>query len=468
MQPSAEEVSFCGPVALTADSGRIDRSDSCGNVISDMKLSSIREPEDSKPLSKSGVSNFGAVSNILTTAVGVGMLAIPNAIAQAGFIPGFLMFAICTGISLLCCKLLQEAMWSAMDIQSRRDSMKEVRTYEDVGTLAYGRLGRLGVSMALHSALVGCSCIIALLMGKAMYRLVPSVSQAAWIVISCSVMLPFVWLRTMKHIGFVSATLGTASIAALTVTVVVSGFLFFSSQDGPCDWIEESPTRSYSAWNSSLLGLGTAFGTLTFSFAVTCTLPTILYDLQRKNDAGKVIIAGVSVTSAVYGVVAMCGYIGFGSLLTAKGVEDVLSVVQPGTRIAICTDVLVLLVCVTHYAVIINPSCRKLEDSIAWARGNVFRSSLIRTLLVVLTALVAIFCGKFTALVDLIGSISFACVHMVFPPLFYLKLRSIQGLTNWSTTREKTVTFCCGLLVFLAILGGTIGSVSSIMRFMDS
>ena len=120
-------------------------------VLSEEKLT-FKGIEESKPAGKSGVSNLGAICNILTTAVGVGMLALPNAIAQAGFIPGFVMFSICIGIALLCCKLLQEAMWYAMEIQSGQDSGKEVRTYEDIGTIAFGTLGRVSVSLALHSS----------------------------------------------------------------------------------------------------------------------------------------------------------------------------------------------------------------------------------------------------------------------------------------------------------------------------
>jgi len=84
------------------------------------------------------------------------------------------------------------------------------------------------------------------------------------------------------------------------------------------------------------------------------------------------------------------------------------------------------------------------------------------------TALVAIFCGKFSALVDLIGSISFALVHMVFPPIFYLKLRTITGHSIYRTSKEKALTIACAILVLLALLGGTIGSVSAILNFINA
>ena len=416
---------------------------------------------------KTGVSSFAAVCNILATAVGVGMLALPNAIARAGYVAGFVMFALCVGIALLCCKLLQRAMWYAVDIQRRRDPSNPVQTYEDIGTVAFGRMGRSAVALALHSALVGCSCIIALLMGKAAFRLCPSVPQWGWIVIACAVMLPFVWLRTMKHLGFVSATLGTASIFALTITVVVAGFMYIG-HDGPADWLSGSPVRSYDPSMVSFWGLGTAFGTLTFAFAVTCTLPTILGDMQVKKDADQVIVAGVSATSAVYGAVALCGYLGFGSLLVASGVEDIFTVQEPNTPLSNCTDILVLLVCITHYAVMINPSCRALEAQFAFSRDSLPGGSLVRTALVVFTALVAIFLGKFTALVDLIGSISFALVHMVFPPIFYIKLRSMSGQSVFESRWEKSVAVACGVLVILALVGGTIGSVASITRFIEA
>jgi amino acid permease len=417
---------------------------------------------------KTGVSLIGAICNILTTAVGVGMLALPNAIAQAGYVPGFVMLAFCVGVALICCWLLKEAMWLAIDIRKKQDPSAHVSTYEHVGAVAYGNLGRYAVAFALHSALIGCSCLIALLMGKALHRLAPAIDTWLWIVISCSVMIPFVWLRTMKHIGLVSATFGTPSIVALTITVIVAGFMYVS-YSGPATWISGSPVREYDPFGYHVWGLGTAFGTLTFAFAVTCTLPTILNDMEKKSQANRVIAYGVGATSLVYSLVAVCGFLGFGSWLVAPNVDNIFAVLEPGTNIATCTDVLVLLVCITHYAVMINPSCRALESAL----GPKVSSSLVfgcavRTGLVVVTALVAIFCGKFSALVDLIGSVSFALVHMVFPPIFYLKLRNMSGHSIYRTKKEKAITIACGILVLLALLGGTIGAISAIVNFINA
>jgi hypothetical protein len=239
----------------------------------------------------------------------------------------------------------------------------------------------------------------------------------------------------------------------------------FVSYDGVFYWLVGPPTRSYSAEVSSLWGLGTAFGTLTFAFAVTCTLPTILHDMEHKKDANKVIVAGVSATSFVYGAVAVCGYMGFGSLLISNGVEDIFSVLERGTPLATAMDVIVLLVCITHYAVMINPTCRVLESQFALTRDNIVYGSMFRTALVAFTALIAIYCGKFSALVDLIGSISFACVHMVFPPLFMLQLKRKLGQSNWATRSDKILSITCGVLVILAAIGGTVGAVSSILKF---
>ena len=442
---------------------------SCGHTQVD-EMTCPQSVTSSKSDIDTGTSSLASVCNILATAVGVGMLALPNAIARAGYIAGFGMFAICVGIALMCCNLLQKAMWSAIDFNNRNPANKPVKTYEDIGMVAFGRIGKISVSLALHSALVGCSCLIALLMGKAFFRLVPSVPQWGWIIISCTVMLPFVWLRTMKHIGFVSATLGTASIVALTITVIVSGFMYIGLE-GPATWLSSSPTRSYDPWMVSVWGLGTAFGTLTFAFAVTCTLPTILGDMQNKADASRVILGGVTSTSIVYGAVGVCGYLGFGSLLVAPGVEDIFSVLEPQTVLSTILDVLVLLVCVTHYTVMINPSCRALESFVsvhfATKCSDNVCSIIVRTLLVVFTALIAIFCGKFTALVDLIGSISFALVHMVFPPMLYLQMRRKSGLAIFKTRDQQITTIFCGILIVLACVGGTIGSVASITQFIQ-
>jgi hypothetical protein len=44
----------------------------------------------------------------------------------------------------------------------------------------------------------------------------------------------------------------------------------------------------------------------------------------------------------------------------------------------------------------------------------------------------------------------------------------MMGYSIWSTQREKALTVACAILVFLAVLGGTIGSISSIRRFIDT
>lgn len=425
------------------------------------------KPSDSN---QTGVSSVGAVFNILATAVGVGMLALPNAVAKSGYLMGFGMFAFCVAVAVFCCFLLEKAMRLA-SAQSRLDQGPSVRTYEDIGRVAYGKLGAGCVSGALHSALVGCCCLIALLMGKALFRLAPSVSQSVWIVISCAMMLPVVWLRTMKHLAMVTSTLGSASIAGLTLAIVVASIMYVSSDSGP-HWLAGNPVREYDAFPSSLWSLGTAFGSLTFAFAVTCTLPTILHDMKQKGDSKKVIIAGLGATSAVYLTVTLAGYLAFGSLLLLDGIDDFVSIIEPKTAMSTCTDVLLLLVCVTHYAVVLNPTCRAAENMLGLstlkdARKSLIYGSLVRSSLVVFTAIIAIYCGQFAALVDIIGSVSFALVHMVFPPIFYLKLQTMAGRTVFVSRQEKLVTVSSVTMIVLAAIGAVFGCASAITNLIN-
>jgi amino acid permease len=418
-----------------------------------------------------GVSSVGAIFNILATAVGVGMLALPNAVAKAGYIVGFGLFVFCVGVAVFCCFLLEKSMrLAAIHVSKSSDPTRSVRTYEDIGRVAYGKIGAACVSGALHSALIGCCCLIALLMGGALHRLGPSISQSVWIVISCAVMLPFVWLRTMKHLAMVTSTFGSGSIAGLTVAIVIASILFVSEDKG-ATWLKGNPVREYSPLPTSLWSLGTAFGSLTFAFAVTCTIPTILHDMQTKKDAKKVIVIGLGATSLVYMTVTLAGYLAFGSLMLTDGVDGFVSILEPGTPIAIATDILLLLVCVTHYAVMLNPTCRALEDMMGISKMTDFRKSLVvgcilRSLLVAFTAIIAIFCGQFSALVDIIGSVSFALVHMVFPPIFYLRLETLAGRRIFNTRREKTITVLCVGLVVLAIVGAVFGCASSITTLL--
>ena len=61
--------------------------------------------------------------------------------------------------------------------------------------------------------------------------------------------------------------------------------------------------------------------------------------MEKKSQANKVIAYGVGATSLVYSLVAVCGFVGFGSWLVAPNVDNIFAVLEPGTPIATCTDI---------------------------------------------------------------------------------------------------------------------------------
>ncbi|KAF4744016.1 hypothetical protein FOZ63_019459, partial [Perkinsus olseni] len=89
-------------------------------------LMSISSESSKVSVAETGQSNFSAVVNIILTGIGVGMLGLPGAIAQAGYVLGFILLLACGAEGLLDTHLLRKCMSS------------NTRNYEDIGRDAFG------------------------------------------------------------------------------------------------------------------------------------------------------------------------------------------------------------------------------------------------------------------------------------------------------------------------------------------
>ena len=374
------------------------------------------------------------VFNILLTAVGVGVLSLPKAIALSGWIAGFALLFIFGGLSVYLCILLDRCMHLA-EVKGA-----VISKYEHIGYAAFGQVGRLAALVPLHLSLIGCCSALMMLLASNTRVLVSSVSQTTLVWLWGIVLLPMVWMPTMKHVGYVSSTLGVASILVMVVSVVIGGFYQMKRAD-----------VSYSALPTGLGGFGSSFAAMTFAFAVTCTIPTIIRDLEKRSEAPRVIVWGLTLTLAVYFVVALSGYLGWGSNAT-QAIHELLP--ADGWYSTSCR-VSLIIACACHYAVMLHPTCREVEEALG-VKNNYCLRTLSRTALAALTFLIASRVDKLDTYVGILGSVTFAIIHSFLPPLFYMRLSRVQGKP---LCLLETAWLSC--LMILTVIGGTFGVLDS-------
>ncbi|KAF4652198.1 hypothetical protein FOL46_009865 [Perkinsus olseni] len=226
-----------------------------------------------------GQSNISAVANITLTGIGVGILSLPRAIAEAGYAFGFALLIFSGIVGMLYTQLLRACM------------KPDTRSYEDIGMDAFGRWGAAAVAFGNS------------------YKLYNGIAQEYWVLIWAGILLPISWLPNMKHIGYISGTVGVASVVVLLLTLIYAGFARVADNNTQHDAV-------YKPYPPSALGLGMSFASMTLAFAVTCASTTVLHDMKYPAARRCVIYWGVSVIGLVYFLVSLSGYVGWGTSLS--------------------------------------------------------------------------------------------------------------------------------------------------------
>ncbi|EER07698.1 amino acid transporter, putative, partial [Perkinsus marinus ATCC 50983] len=99
-----------------------------------------------------GCSDFRGVANIVMTAVGVGVLALPNAVAFGGWVAAPLLL-------LLAWVLTHYQMCLLWKCLFMNPSRKPMESYEEIGRVCFGRVGQVAVALCLYG--VGATAVVA-------------------------------------------------------------------------------------------------------------------------------------------------------------------------------------------------------------------------------------------------------------------------------------------------------------------
>ncbi|KAF4673243.1 hypothetical protein FOL47_010780 [Perkinsus chesapeaki] len=411
-----------------------------------------------------GSTDFQAVFNTVMIAVGIALLALGKTTATVGYLPALLMLIFCGIVGYVMIYLLYRCTEMALELGA--DS---ITSYEDIGAFAFGKIGKIIVAIALHVSLIGSSCVLILLLGQNSYHIYNGISVTWWIIIWMFILLPVNWLKTMREIGYISSTIGVVSIITTIIGLCVAGFVEFAKNHDNVDYELAVPQPL------TLIG---AYTTFSFCFSVTCGTPTVTYDMKNPRHSPKVFLWACVILFSVYLVVTVPSYLGWGqSLLCYDNVSDAMDRDVWGY----ISFVSIVVLCATHYAVVLHPSCRAIEVLCGLEEGStraekwgywptLLATSGLRSTLVVITAIVAITVPKFSFLVDLNSAITYCLLQMIFPPVFYMRLRSMVhkkygngdemvrfggNFGSWRS-RVRTITLICLMTLSVVASGITI------------
>ncbi|KAF8342961.1 transmembrane amino acid transporter protein-domain-containing protein [Cantharellus anzutake] len=258
----------------TTTSGR-RKSHSHGTLRRQNSVSLRERKVDSSAGSTYNQSLFNSTAVLL----GVGILSEPYAFAQAGWVMGTLLTI---GYGALACYTAK--ILGRMIVEDRR-----LKTYADCGKKAFGP----------RSAVITSTLFFVELFTVSLFILVPSA---------------FLPLSVISY----ASLLSVVATLFVIVVVVIDGL---SKYDTPGSLFEFAPTD---VWPVSSMQLGLSFGLFMAGFAGHAVVPSIAQDMREPERFERMINTAFVVTTVIYGIIGVCGYLMFGRTVTDEISRDLL------------------------------------------------------------------------------------------------------------------------------------------------
>ncbi|CAI0439977.1 unnamed protein product [Linum tenue] len=258
-----------------------------------------------------GCSFTQTLFNSLNVMVGIGLLSTPYTVREGGWISLFIV----AFFGSVCC-------YTAYLMKQCFESRDGITTYPDMGEAAFGKFGRLGISVSCSDSKF-CLCYQHILLYTELYsycveyitlegdnlaRLFPGVSfDLAGIyldsthffgILTAILVLPTVLLRDLRFISFLSAGGVFATI------LIIFSLLFVGTAEG-VGFHQNGPLVK---WN----GVPFVIGVCVFNYSGHSVFPNIYQSMANKAEFTKTAIACFSVCALLYGGVAAMGFLMFG------------------------------------------------------------------------------------------------------------------------------------------------------------
>ncbi|KAJ4707444.1 putative Amino acid transporter [Melia azedarach] len=389
---------------------------------------------------QTNTSFFTACLHGLNALSGVGILSTPYALATGGWFSLILLFLIAAA-----------TFYSGLLIKRCMDVDSNIRTYPDIGDRAFGKKGRLIVSIFMNVELYLVATGFLILEGDNLENLFPNVEidvgeltiggRQSFVIIVALIILPTVWLDNLSLLSYVSASGVLASIITL-------GSIFCT---GAFDGVGFHKKGTLINWK----GIPSAISLYAFCYCAHPVFPTVYTSMKNKNQFSNVLLVCFFLCTFIYASMAVFGYLMFGS-----GVQSQITLNLPtqklSSRVAIYTT---LVNPIAKYALMVTPIVNAIKIKLASHYSKRLYSMLISTSLVISTVIVALVVPFFGYLMSLVGAFLSVTASVILPCLCYLKISGAYQRFGF----ETVVILCIVVMGFGVAVIGTYVSLVQII-----
>lgn len=382
-------------------------------------------------------SFFNTCFNGLNALSGVGILSVPYALASGGWLSLLLLLTIAIS-----------TFYTGLLIKRCMDTDPTIKSYPDIGHRAFGKTGRIIVSITMNIELYLVATGFLILEGDNLSNLLPQIGfdfygihvggNKSFVVIVAAIILPTIWLNNMSILSYISASGVLASL------IILGSILWVGEFDG----VGFEERGKMVNWK----GMPSAISLYAFCYCAHPVFPTLYTSMKDQRLFKKVLLLCFIFCTITYSSMAIFGYLMFGSNLNSQITLN-LPTDKLSSRIAICTT---LVNPIAKYALMVTPIVETLEERFLSFYNTRKFSILIRTTLVISTVIVALSLPFFGYLMSLVGAFLSVTASIILPCLCYLKI-------SGSYRRFGFESVSIGLIVLIGIVVAVVGTYTALV-----
>ncbi|XAR55997.1 hypothetical protein NMG60_11036268 [Bertholletia excelsa] len=397
------------------------------------------QAQPSQPRPSKGTAFLSTCFNGFNALSGLGLISIPYALAQGGWLTLIIMFM----VAIL-------GYYTALLLHRCMEINPQIKTYADIGQIAFGAKERATVCSIISLSLFLIAVEILILEGDNMDKLFPNTNlyiagyklggKPFFILVTALAVLPATWLRSLTLLAYVSAS-------GVFASMVLVGSVF---SVGASDGVGFDEKGELWKWR----GLPMAVSMYFFCFCGHSVFPTIRNSMKDMSQFPKVLLVCFVLSTISYGTMAVLGYLMFGEDLKSQ-VSLNLPTLRLISKIAIYTT---LVNPIAKYPLTVTPLATSIEDLFGiYNRRSI--SLLVRTSLVISTVALAIALPFFGYVMAFIGSFLSVSSAILFPCLCYLKIYKVYR----SLGLEMLLV---GSILMVGVLVAVIGTYTSVRNII--
>ncbi|CAK9005038.1 Amino acid transporter AVT1E (AtAvt1E), partial [Durusdinium trenchii] len=295
------------------------------------------------------------------------------------------------------------------------DTHPDVRTFADMGSLAFGVAGKRAITCVFCVELVAALAMFLTVMVDNLLRLVEhsalDMSRDVAFGVCAAVVLPTCWTDRLSVLSHLSVV-GIVSCFCLFFCLVVVG-LTTSGNLGKGGSFRRIDWAGFVAFGEADR-LPYALGLFMVGFSGHVVFPSIRDGMTEPKRFSQLVDAVYVISALLYLAMGLVGFLLF-TRWTKEEVTLNLADVAGGSALVTLTTWLIVINPFTKFALTLNPLATIALHAIGGAESNWWLTKVQRTVLTLLTLLVAIFTPSFASICAFVGAFCSFVVSVIFP-----------------------------------------------------